>query len=733
MFSNSQICFNDLLTCHAKNKSNRYKAIVCNALGNIGVKLQNVQNTRNYSTSETYYQEAINYDKSFLFPYNGLGNIFRENHDYASAIEKYSEATKNENFMWPWNYLGDCFRYLEKYKIAMRCYNKAIDICRKSKDKTIIYPLYGKGRIYYELGNRNNNNEKYFNKAIDIFNDTKKHLTNLPPLMRFVYKDLAQAYQKVERFEDAIKTYQLIIDENLFGTQNYYIGLIKSGIGKCESNIALARSCEMESDDPARIVMCEINRQGFDKRAFDKKESFEVNFLRREKMTPEDYNRINISCKNNNLLHKYIQESEKKIIGTEIEILRRWNSYTPIITNGKGGGYFFKTDNTGIVLDPGHDFMKNFKNAGHSFSEIDIILITHAHDDHTADLESILNLQYRYNKLLKSTVLKRDFAKERKISTSDIEENKLYKDTIDERYNKSKKKLVLYTSKGVYLKYSGMLNHNKNFQVHLSDLEYNSIKNMDKEIYLMQLDKGEKVSINGSAVIHAIMAIHTDLFDNCACLGYTIETDDLIFVYTGDTSWCDKDGNTLEAQYKEIVQRKKPTQKIILLAHLGGFKEQENNYIINSKDDKNVYYENHLGRLGLVKIVSSLQPDICLISEFGEEFNGLRVEISNIFNKAFKETLFFPADIGLHMVFSSTEVNPAPLIKVISNIDTKNRIIEYENVAPEFVSVGEYRYNNSLFYYKKDGHFTENDCIQAFIDRYSEDRPMEETDLKLEF
>lgn len=38
--------------------------------------------------------------------------------------------------------------------------------------------------------------------------------------------------------------------------------------------------------------------------------------------------------------------------------------------------------------------MANFDNAGYSIRDIDAVVITHAHTDHTADLESMLNLIY---------------------------------------------------------------------------------------------------------------------------------------------------------------------------------------------------------------------------------------------------------------------------------------------------------------------------------------------------
>jgi len=87
-----------------------------------------------------------------------------------------------------------------------------------------------------------------------------------------------------------------------------------------------------------------------------------------------------------------ITEQDCKLI-----VLRRWNSFTPglpLLTNGasKGGGYFICWKGKGIVIDPGFDFVENFAEAGLSLEDIDAILITQAHIDHTNDLETLIML-----------------------------------------------------------------------------------------------------------------------------------------------------------------------------------------------------------------------------------------------------------------------------------------------------------------------------------------------------
>ena len=89
--------------------------------------------------------------------------------------------------------------------------------------------------------------------------------------------------------------------------------------------------------------------------------------------------------------------------------MRRWNSYTPVITEkfkeNLGGGYFFVCEGKGIVIDPGYNFIENFIEYGFSLGDIDSIVMTHAHDDHTADFEPLLSL---FSQLFKSAEKKID-------------------------------------------------------------------------------------------------------------------------------------------------------------------------------------------------------------------------------------------------------------------------------------------------------------------------------------
>ncbi|KJU81377.1 Beta-lactamase-like domain protein, partial [Candidatus Magnetobacterium bavaricum] len=92
---------------------------------------------------------------------------------------------------------------------------------------------------------------------------------------------------------------------------------------------------------------------------------------------------------------------------------RRWNSSTPnlpskskpsngsgddkILSNRTGGGYFLILNGYGIVVDPGYNFMDTlYTMHNYSILDIDAVILTHDHPDHTADFMNILSLRYDF-------------------------------------------------------------------------------------------------------------------------------------------------------------------------------------------------------------------------------------------------------------------------------------------------------------------------------------------------
>lgn len=104
---------------------------------------------------------------------------------------------------------------------------------------------------------------------------------------------------------------------------------------------------------------------------------------------------------------KRISYLHERGIGEEnndrLVLLKRWNSVTPMIPfrkdKGPGGGIFIEWQGYGIAIDPGYDFIRQlYVKAGYTVGDIDYIVVTHAHDDHSAETESLYSIKYKLRK-----------------------------------------------------------------------------------------------------------------------------------------------------------------------------------------------------------------------------------------------------------------------------------------------------------------------------------------------
>jgi tetratricopeptide (TPR) repeat protein len=293
-------------------------------------------------------------------------------------------------------------------------------------------------------------------------------------------------------------------------------------------------------------------------------------------------------------------------------ILREWNSYTPVIPgqeeSDRGGGYFIKHFGEGIVIDPGYDFIENFYRAGGRLCDIDHVIVTHAHDDHTAELEALLML--------------------------------LQKRWISEEIP-NKKQISLYLSTGVQRKFGGIID--------LRDPKYKRI------ITLCSTDKGfeQRISINLETELTILPAYHDDIITQKTAVGlafeFTTKKGKRQVVFTGDSGLyplkIQEDGerrfydDDLETPMLDVTKGKALYQQYpdnfmkpeLLIAHIGSIKESEfRPQDISRSRDEDVgrwYYVNHLGLLGTLIMLHQLKPRASVISEFGSELKGFHFEL----------------------------------------------------------------------------------------------------------
>lgn len=338
-------------------------------------------------------------------------------------------------------------------------------------------------------------------------------------------------------------------------------------------------------------------------------------------------------------------------------VLRKWNSYTPslpalyskketLTQHSIGGGYFLFVQGPenaldsgyGLVIDPGYNFIHNFGLAGFCLDDIDGILITHAHNDHTNDFESLLSLLYQRN-------------------TKYIGRRK-------------PKKVDLFLNVGSFKKFSNYL-----------DLAHKDSKNYIGKVTVMS--PGQVVNLpNRDNLECEIITLHTNHHEIITAdysLGICFKIAGRNLLLTGDTGWTFNTAEKNEALLKEnnVFTRDENTSNNIdvLVCHIGTIKREEFNIKNNGRNFESFYYDKHLGILGTISIIEQWKPELCIISEFGEELTQIReslvkeVEISS--KKLYPNLRCLPGDIGLFICLDSRK----------SLCYLTGKLIEWNNIA----------------------------------------------------
>lgn len=300
--------------------------------------------------------------------------------------------------------------------------------------------------------------------------------------------------------------------------------------------------------------------------------------------------------------------------------LRKWNSYTPIIPTNKhersvGGGYFIFHKGKGTIIDPGYNFIDNFFRAGGRIVDIENIVLTHAHDDHTSNFEPLLSLIYQYNDKRNLQIGDADF-----------------------------KRITVYANTGSFKKFCTIL-----------DLKEDYIK------WVYVLSPGIEFRLDDDLVIEAVHAYHKERITNKYAVGLKFVfgkgANRKTMLFTSDTGLfpnSSKDKKLIKGP--EIWERYPPSDNInVLIVHLGSIKDTEFRSTLLSKPEK-VLYPNHLGYIGTVQVIYEVGPKLAIISEFGEELSDFQKPLVDLITMIVKalcnerrkhEPKVLPADLPL--------------------------------------------------------------------------------------
>lgn len=287
-------------------------------------------------------------------------------------------------------------------------------------------------------------------------------------------------------------------------------------------------------------------------------------------------------------------------------VLKQWNSYTPSLppedwhTGRKGGGYYLYCDDYGLVIDPGFNFIQNFLSQGFKLADINGVLISHAHNDHTIELEQICSLLERKNR------------------------EKGYAQSID-----------IYFNLGSFKKYAALF-----------DLGAGA-PNYIKKIVLLNPHQQYKISSGFS--FFTTTAKHHEVITAHYSLGFIFQCGEKLVRYTADTAWKLKQERENRDQAFAEAGLDLDDGVDVLLAHVGTIEEKEFDYDFGQELEVNedrVFYEKHLGLLGTIAMIKLWRPKLAVLAEFGEELDLLRVPLSEDLQHS-TGVRVVPGDIGL--------------------------------------------------------------------------------------
>jgi tetratricopeptide (TPR) repeat protein len=313
--------------------------------------------------------------------------------------------------------------------------------------------------------------------------------------------------------------------------------------------------------------------------------------------------------------------------------LRKWNSFTPSLPSAGedsvGGGYFLFYKGTGTVIDPGFNFLRNFYKAGGRLNHIHNVVITHAHNDHTNDLEIILSHLHQRNEKLK----------------------RLKKGSNGTKWQNDDHRVDLYLNLGAFIKYSGYL-----------DLRTEYVRD------IRVINTGEEYSLAEGLRLRVLPAYHDEVVSQKYSVGLHFSLDlgkeiKKHVVFTGDSGLCKTepgDGGEAMVGLEEVIWKKyfpgtEPPPIDLLVVHLGSIKPNEldeekldrladalDQKIGRIRKDDSPFYHNHLGIHGVVTLITNLKPKLALISEFGEELKSFLPSLMKIIATCVEQLTLIP-------------------------------------------------------------------------------------------
>lgn len=557
---------------------------------------------RRYNEALSAYETAISFDSGYAAPWNGKGNVFFRQKRYDEALAAYEKSIMcDPKFVFPWNGKGNVLTCQKRYDEALAAYVKSLSLVSEYASS-----WNNMGNIYFY--------QKRYDEALAAYD--KSISCNSKYAAPWNNKGIVLFKKK--QYDEALEAYKKSVSiEFDFAEPHYNIGLLYWELGKlAEAKDAFQLALEFETDPDSkaisegwiervrRMIAAEKAGKSIEERTKEDRAT-DAALITELYKAMEDYlpdirekkiqfdNRIAMSVGKSRI----IGES-----GTDnmFCVLRDWNSFSPILRKDvrgedskgpderSGGGYFLVWNSHGIVIDPGLDFVTQLYKKGFSISDVDTVIITHCHLDHIRDVESLVDLNYRYNKA------------------------KGY----DPHDNPDKfRQLHFFMCESAFKKYDTYL------------------QNTGCCLVPEHLSPGIRKIISKGIAVKAVHAFHKDVngrSDEAIGLVFTLKQKNKIVVrigLTSDTRW----DNTLPASYKNCH---------VLVTHLGTIEVGDEKKDTKKGEDApseggflKTTLSNHLGSKGCFRLMHTVKPKLFIIGEFGEELVETRFKIVQVLHK----------------------------------------------------------------------------------------------------
>ena len=530
-------------------------------------------------------------------------------------------AKKNRNKSFTEFFIGELQNIDGNYELAIPHHKKAVELTKKIEFKAFFLKNLG---VTLSFLGREEEAIEWYDRALEIKPDDYDSL-----------RDKGVSLSKLGRMEEAIEWYDRALEIKPDDWLNLvFKAFTLESIGNEEEAIKIFDFISGNEDkvkDEEIIKVVNFKKNALKEKEQDKKTDVLNEVINAFQEKKDDFfkNINHIECR-----FKKFVDSDRSIpegFFSFLSVLRKWNSYTPILPSekgdNKGGGYFLYHRGKGIVIDPGFNFIENFYQEGFKVADIDAVLITHAHNDHTVDLESILTLVYKHNDAIEDAVKEKMKGKK---------EDKIRQE-IRNRLKEKGKKIDLFMNVGTFMKYSGWLNLKDSHEINsVTILMPNTTYKLPEEYH--------------DITIYTTKAKHHEVIDEQYAIGFILDVDGVKIGFTGDTGW---DWDRDEVMVKPFTEH----NPRLVVAHLGSIKSTEFDYVKATCDNErnNCFYRHHLGLLGMTKFLDVTKPELTIISEFGEELRGMRKPIVERIGKVLGLNCL-PGDIGLHIRLSDLGV-----------------------------------------------------------------------------